>query len=121
MILHSGLSVGSSCWIISTIKYIMLSSTLRSVLSAREMAGFRTALLQAALLLEERMRSVCDSQLALLMLMLFMSCKLSEIILNLHVQQFHQSGESSYIQQQESIVPHPVLHLSLRATLGKGS
>lgn len=34
----------------------MLSSTLRSVLSAREMAGFLTALLQAALLLEGRLK-----------------------------------------------------------------
>lgn len=33
----------------------MLSSTLRSVLSAREMAGFLTALLQAALLLKDSM------------------------------------------------------------------
>lgn len=32
----------------------MLSSTLRSVLSASEMAGFLTALLQAALLLATR-------------------------------------------------------------------
>ena len=53
MTFHSGLSVGSSCWIVSTMRYIMLSSTLRSVLSAREMAGFLTALLQAALLLKD--------------------------------------------------------------------
>lgn len=53
-IFHSGLLAGSSCWIVSTIKYIMLRSTLRSVLSAREMAGFLTALLQAALLLKSR-------------------------------------------------------------------
>ena len=52
MIFHSGLSAGSSCCIVSTIRYMILSSTLRSVLSAREMAGFRTALLQAALLLK---------------------------------------------------------------------
>lgn len=39
---------------VSTIRYIMLSSTLRSVLSASEMAGFLTALLQAALLLQNK-------------------------------------------------------------------
>ncbi|KAG7283282.1 hypothetical protein CRUP_005024 [Coryphaenoides rupestris] len=49
MALHSGLSAGSSCCTVSTIRYMMLSSTRRSVLSAREMAGFLTALLQAAL------------------------------------------------------------------------
>lgn len=32
---------------------------LRSVLSAREMAGFLTALLQAALLLQERLSQCC--------------------------------------------------------------
>ena len=51
MALHSGLSAESSCCTVSTIRYMMLSSTRRSVLSAREMAGFLTALLQAALLL----------------------------------------------------------------------
>lgn len=54
MIFHSGLSAGSSCCMVSTIRYIMLSSTLRSVLSASEMAGFLTALLQAALLLSNK-------------------------------------------------------------------
>lgn len=54
MTFHSGLSAGSSCCMVSTIRYIMLSSTLRSVLSASEMAGLRTALLQAALLLRTR-------------------------------------------------------------------
>lgn len=44
-----------------------------------------------------------------------------ENILNLHVEQFHQSREGPNIQQQKDVVSHPVLHLGLRAALCKGS
>lgn len=47
--------------------------------------------------------------------------KQMESILNLHVEQFHQSREGPHIQQQKNVVSHPVLHLSLRAALCKGS
>lgn len=42
-------------------------------------------------------------------------------VLNLHVEQLHQSREGPHIQQQKDVVSHPVLHLSLRAALCKGS
>lgn len=43
-----------------------------------------------------------------------------ESILNLHVEQFHQSRESPHIEQQKYVVSHPVLYLHLRAALSKG-
>lgn len=46
--------------------------------------------------------------------------KLMESILNLHVEQFHQSREGPHIEQQKYVVSHPVLYLHLRAALSKG-
>lgn len=47
--------------------------------------------------------------------------KLHQDILDLHVEKFHQSRKGPHVQQQEYVVPHPLLHLSLRATVGKRS
>lgn len=42
-------------------------------------------------------------------------------ILNLHVQELHQSGKGSHVEEQKDVVSHPVLHLSLRAAFRKRS
>lgn len=41
------------------------------------------------------------------------------VLLDLHIEQLHQGSESSNIQQQKDVIPHPVLHLRLRAALAK--
>lgn len=138
MIFHSGLSAGSSCWIVSTIRYMMLSRTLRSVLSAREMAGFLTALLQAALLLNNRkqiaviQRNICPLKASYKTLTSFVQgsifsllevglVKQSLLVLDLHVEKFHQSREGSNVKQQKYVVSHPVLNLRLTAAVCKGT
>lgn len=47
--------------------------------------------------------------------------KLHQDILYLHVEKFHQSRKGPHAEQQKYVVPHPLLHLSFRATVCKRS